>query len=450
MKLKQIVEDYPITLTVSVNGVLSVFASAFTRPSYSVFLLLVMGAILAGRRHTVTRMIMAAGVRGSHHARFHRFFAKARWDPDELWRLFGQLVDQFFEIVGIAIDDTAQKKTGAKIYGAAVVHDNRPTVHKGWDFCWGLTWVVATYHVRVKLWGWHVFAIPALVRLYQNEKLCEKEGRPFKTKTLIALEMVQRLDQWFPGRRFRLHVDGGYAYAPLMKKLPLGMEAVGRVRRDAALFELPPSGKSKSRGRPRQRGQPLPTPQELVPQDDRPWARVRVRRGKKYEVKSWRVLWWSVFGPRPILLVASRRPGRDTTLQFFYSTDLTMTAGEVVQAYDDRWPIEVFFHEIKERMGMEEPQCWTPKAVLRTTPFLVLVAGLVQVWFLSQKDAAAIGFRPRWRNKRRSPKTPPCFSEMLAATRTEILTVTFSATSAPSADLKKNIAALIWQLSQAA
>jgi len=39
LKLKQIVRDYPITLTVSVNGILLNFAAAFTQPTFGVFAL---------------------------------------------------------------------------------------------------------------------------------------------------------------------------------------------------------------------------------------------------------------------------------------------------------------------------------------------------------------------------------------------------------------------------
>ena len=69
-KLRQVVRDYPITLTASVNGVLANFAVAFTQPTFAVFALLFTGAVLVRGRHTVTRMLVAAGVHAAHHARF--------------------------------------------------------------------------------------------------------------------------------------------------------------------------------------------------------------------------------------------------------------------------------------------------------------------------------------------------------------------------------------------
>ena len=166
----------------AVNGLLANFAVAFTQPTVAVFALLFTGAVLVRGRHTVTRMILAAGVRVRHHARYHRFFSRSRWSMDDLWKGLVRLVAAAFlskdRPVLLGGDDTAQKKTGAKIYGAGMVHDNRPAARKGWDLAWGLTWVVVTVLVRVPLWPDRVFAIPVGARLYRKKKFCSERKRP--------------------------------------------------------------------------------------------------------------------------------------------------------------------------------------------------------------------------------------------------------------------------------
>ena len=52
LKMRQVVRDYPITLSVSVNGLLANFAVAFTAPTFEVFALLFTGAVLASRDGT--------------------------------------------------------------------------------------------------------------------------------------------------------------------------------------------------------------------------------------------------------------------------------------------------------------------------------------------------------------------------------------------------------------
>ena len=446
LKLKQVIEDYPITCAVSVNGLLANFAVAFTAPTFAVFALLFTGAVLVKGRHTVTRMILAAGIRAAHHARFHRFFSQARWEMDRLWERLVRLIVERLTKPGarieIVIDETAQKKTGAKIYGVGLVHDNRPAARKGWNLSWGLTWVVLTLRIRVPLWGGHVFAVPVMARLCRKEKYGRDGGHLFRTKAQLAWERVERLVSWVSGCRIRLYVDGGYADGKFMKALPPNVEVVGRLRHDAALYGLPPKRRAV-RGRPRQHGRRLPNPRERVTRRPGQWTLVELPNGKCCEVQTWVALWWKVFGARPIRVVASRVPGRPETVQFFYTTQTALTPAEALSGYADRWAVEGLFHEVKERMGFEDPQCRTERAVERTTPFLLWTAGGVQYGFLSRNDPGLIGWRPRgWSHCRRTER-PPSFAQMQAALRREILTGAFSQRSASKGALEENLRALI-------
>jgi len=454
MKVKEIARDYPITLTASVNSILAIFATAFNSPTVAVFTTLFTGAVMVRGRHTVTRMIVAAGNRVSHHSRFHRFFSRADWQMRELWkRLTVAVVNNLVAagaVIWLAIDETACRKTGSKIYNAGMVFDNRPKPRKGDDLVWGLTWVVASIIVQVPLWPGRGFAIPISMRLYRNEKRCKLEGRRLRTKPELALEMIQEISLWLPGRKVLLHVDGGYASNKLMKPMPDTVQTVGRLRWDAALYQLPPK-RSGRRGRPARKGHRLPNPAEYVSRRPACWRPVQVR-GKRFEAQSWVALWPAVFGARPILIVASRRPARPGHSQpgqpqFFYCTDLSMTPADVLVAYDRRWSIEMLFHEIKERLGFEDPQSRTMQAVERTAPFLVFVAGVVQYWFLIQRDAALVGWRPRWRRKANQSVS---FSDMLAALRRALLDGQFSQGSTSDTEIAENLKAFIVSAAYAA
>jgi len=453
LSIRRIVRDYPITLTNSVNVMLASFSLAFSTPTYLTFAALFTGAVLVRGRHTVTRMILAAGVRVRHHARFHRFFSGSRWSMDDLWKGLLQLLAGAFlskdRPVPIGGDDTAQKKTGAKIYGAGMVHDNRPAARKGWDLSWGLTWVVLTVLVRVPLWPNRVFAIPVAARLYRKKKFCRKGGHVFKTKPQLLLEMIQTLTEWLPDYAFLLHVDGGYASGELMQALPKNVQVVGRMRFDAALYDRPPKRQGRPRrGRRPERGKRLARPKLHVAHRPADWTVVTLSNGKRYEVQSWVGLWWSVFRERPVLAVASRRAPRRRgdhpgEVQFFYTTDLTMTPQQVIEAYDDRWAIESLFHEVKERMGFEEPQCRTELAVERTGPFLLWTAGMVEYWFIVQNNPALLGWRPRWWPRHRTKAGAPSFSDMLSALRREILRGAFACRSMSKGDLHGKMETLI-------
>ena len=453
MKIEQVVRDYPITLTVSVNGLLANVAMAFTAPTFEVFALLFTGAVLVKGRHTVTRMMLAAGIRAAHHARFHRFFSRARWEMDALWeRLVRLLCEKLLaggERIEVVIDETAQKRTGAKIYGVGMVYDNRPQARKGSSLQWGLTWVVASILVRVPLWEDHVFAVPVLARLYRRKALCRKGRLPFQTKGQLALEMMEKLARWLPGRRLMLLVDGNYADHHLMLQLPEQVQVVSRVRYDAALWAPPPKRTGRL-GRPRLHGRKLPRPAQRVARRPKDWRPILLADGRRYEAQTWTALWWKVFRERLIRIVATRRPGSRRQPEFFYTTDLTLSVEQILTCYTDRWAIECLFHEVKERMGFEEPQCRIEKAVERTTPFLPWTAGIVQAWFLVQNRRNLIGWRPRWWSKRRATNAPPSFSEMLAAMRRDLLRGRLSHGSASETQLRETLNALVESAAYAA
>lgn len=450
-KIREIARDYPITLTVSVNGILASFAMAFTQPTFAVFALLFTGAVLVKGRHTVTRMLVAAGMHAAHHARFHRFFSQAEWTVEDLWEQLGRLVvERLFDPqarLRVVIDETAQRKTGAKIFGVGMVYDNRPAARKGDVLRWGLTWVAMAVLLKVPLWKGHVFAIPILARLYRRRKVCR--GRSFKTKGQLALEMVERLTAWFPGRRVLLLVDGNYNDKALMRKLPAGVDVVGRLRHDAAQFRRPPKRKKRT-GRPRLRGRKMARPVHYVTRRPRQWRKSTLPTGHTFEAQTWQALWWVVFRQRPIRAVASRRPGSRRGPQFFYTTDLTLSADEVLAHYVDRWRIECLFHEVKETMGFEDPQCRTERAVERTPAFLLWVSGVVKYWFLTERKDAAPGFRPRWWRRPNGLPRVPSFSEMLAAMRRDILAGTLCGRSRSGPDHDKTLNTLINAIAHAA
>jgi len=452
-KIEELFRKYPTILMASVNGILLNFAAAFTEPTFAVFAVLFTGAVLVKGRHTVTRMMVAAGMHAAHHARFHRFFSRAKWVMDDLWEQLGRLVvAKLVEPearIRVAIDETAQRKTGAKIYGVGMVYDNRPKSRKGRDLQWGLTWVVMAVLVRVPLWDGHVLAIPVLARLYRPKRVCRRGRRRFKTKGALALEMVERLVSWLPGRKVLLMVDGAYNDKAMMQNLPPGVDVVGRLRHDAAMYHRPPK-RGRRLGRPRLRGRRMARPGDIVRRRAARWQGTALGNGKSFETQTWDGLWWVVFRQRTIRVVASRRPGRRSRPEFFYTTDLSLSTGEILAHYTDRWRIECLFHEVKETMGFEDPQCRTERAVERTPAFLLWTAGVVKQAFLADPKATTAPFRPRWWPKPGGRIIPPSFSEMLAAMRRQILSDRLFRRSGSHADHHQILKALINSIAHAA
>ena len=80
-------------LTTSFELLLRSFAPVFTQPSFQTFRLLMNGWILSTRHRYVTDLIVSSdSTNNGHFTDYHRFFSKAAWDIDQLWKLLAMLI----------------------------------------------------------------------------------------------------------------------------------------------------------------------------------------------------------------------------------------------------------------------------------------------------------------------------------------------------------------------
>lgn len=191
------------------------------------------------------------------------------------------------------------------------------------------------------------------------------------------------------------------------------------MRRDAALFQPapPPTGK---RGRPRTKGARLPTPAALsatLPR--RSWTRVEVNvRGttmiKLVHVRD--VLWYRVNKTDLMRLVIVRDSEGVEPDDYFFTTDLTATAVEVVERYADRWAIEVCFRDVKQHLGGQDPQSWKRKGPQRAAALSLWLHATTWCWYLTTYPAGGTWTPRPWYQT----KTTPSFLDALAALRRQM------------------------------
>lgn len=436
-------------LAPSLVPLVSSFAACFTAPSFVTFQHILAGWILCLERHTVTGILRASGAIGrKHHTSFHRFFRQASWDLDSLGfcliKLVLKLLPQDQPII-VPVDDTLGRHTGKHIRGASMHHDPLLSTRAKPVFHWGHVWVVLSIAVRVPIWK-KTFALPVLARLYRAEKLCKKERRRFRKKTELAAEMIALLAGAVPERRFLVVGDAAFANASIIKNLPANVDFTGRARPDAALYALP---RPQRMGRPRVKGKRVPSPGQRA-RRAAGWLRLKVEvygRTVRVRVKVFDALWYSVSGGRLLRFVLVRGwPGhRDDDV--FCSTDVSTEPKQMIQDYCLRWPLEVTFHEVKGKLGFEEPQNRTERAVERTAPMSLWTYTLTVAWYItagtSLKAARLLPQLP-WYSKK-----APAFSDMLAALRRESWRHRLLESSSPALARQKSLAPLLHAVSYA-
>lgn len=159
-------------------------------------------------------------------------------------------------------------------------------------------------------------------------------------------------------------------------------------------------------------------------------------------------LWYVAAGGELMRLVVVRDfPGHERD-DVFVSTDPTMTAVQIIEAFSRRWTLEVTFHESKGKLGFEDPQNRAERAVERTAPMALVAYTMVVLWYVQtgQRTRAARLPSLPWYTE----KAGVTFSDMLATVRRASWTERLFDPGASATDLRKRIRPLVDYASAAA
>jgi len=393
-------------LTSAWDAIILNFSPVFTQPTAHIFINLITGWILCTCRHTITGILPFAEPKGKRpHDAYHRLFPKSRWQPAHLWKVLAQLLIGMFYPAGIVwmdMDDTIFHRTGQKIDGAGWWRDAIRSTASHVVHCWGLNLVVLTLRV-IPPWGGEPLGLPINMRLHRKNGLGLIE---------LAQQMLGEVKGWFPERQFMMGADG--FYATLAGCGAAHTHIISRMRRDAAIYELPKKERKHRRGPKRKRGKRLPTPTQIASRTQS-WQRVKTcERGKtKYRLVYAKVVLWYKVSHTPVLLVISRDPAGKEQDDFFFTTDLQLTAAEVIGGFAGRWSIEDTFKNTKQSLGSEEPQTWKGQGPERAAVISLWLYSVVWAWYIRYGyGKTRLPVIPWY-----SAKTHPSFQDALAALR---------------------------------
>jgi len=374
--------EAPMELVTSFQALLQPLAGVMTAPSFQTWLMLVTGWVLA-RRRTVTRMIVAAGaIDEKHFSSFHRLFSHAAWSRDELGLAIFALLQRWYgATVFLGIDDTLARKRGSKMFGTGMHYDPLLSSRGHTVTNWGHCWVVLSVLVAFPFWPNRYFSLPILFRLYLNKKKAKQFRRAYRSKPELAVEMLQLLCKRHEKLHFHALGDSAYGGQSVLGQLPSNSDLTSRLVLDARLHDAPPVPQSGRRGRPRRRGNRLPTPKQMLGERCRHvelsiYGRTESARVAEAIARTF------ALPERPLKIVAVEALAGGRGMEAFYSTCVQATAEEVLTWYSMRWAAEVAFHDSKQHLGFEEPQGWSRQAVERTAPTAMLLYTLIVHWYV--------------------------------------------------------------------
>ena len=123
------------TPPVEVEAVVASFAALFTRPSWQRAQALLCGGLLAPANCVITAALRVLGLSGdAHFQNYHRVLNRARWSAHQAAGILLRLLVQAFVPAGpvvIGLDDTVERRRGAKIAGVVAPCTGMPCVRAG-------------------------------------------------------------------------------------------------------------------------------------------------------------------------------------------------------------------------------------------------------------------------------------------------------------------------------
>ncbi|MGQ9919585.1 MAG: IS701 family transposase [Bryobacteraceae bacterium] len=347
---------------------------------------LLLGILFAQGRRTVTTWLRAAGVSADYQDYYYFLATLGRKINSVATRLVVlvlktlPLPDRLLAV----IDDTPTKRYGPHVEGADL-HRNPTPGPADQRYLYGHLWVTLSLVLRHPLWG--PLALPLRAMLYVRRKTLANippwRGWTFATK----LQLAARLVEWLApivhqaGKTLAVVVDGGYVKAPFLKRaLRAGVTVIGRLRKDAALRDLPRKlrrGQRRGRGRPPKYG---PNRLSLAKRaaHRHGWERAQCTLYGQTVTKRYKTFLATYRPTGGVIRVVIVKEAH--AWYPFFSTDPQATAVEILEAFADRATIEQDFHDVKEVWGAGQQQVrniWTNVAVYHLNLWMHT---LVELW----------------------------------------------------------------------
>jgi hypothetical protein len=416
----------------SLLEILSALRPCFTAPGFATFCGLVAGLAGQPRRRTVTGMLLGACLqRLWPHDRAHYFFARARWDPDQLGLCVARLAVLLLTAPGqdlqVAVDDSVFRRSGRKVHGAGWQHDGSSPARD--KVSYGCCFVTAALLVQLPFCS-RAVALPVLARLrlpgrYRHGQRPDPALGPGAVE--IAADLLTRIARAFPSRAVHVVADAAY-HGPALRDLPPAVTWTCRIPRNAVLYDLapPPTGR---RGRPRTRGDMLGTPAAVAAAAHWDKLTAVTYRGRRDTLHAAAVTcqWHGSWHTRTVRLILARDPGTAAGYDIaLLTTDLHAAPGALITRYAARWAIEQAFADARNVLGAGEARNRTPAAVRRTVPFALLTSTITVIWYARHgHDPAAVTAR-RHDQPWYTAKTQPAFEDMLTSLRRALITARIS------------------------
>ncbi len=342
------------------------FSQLFSSPSYSYFKAYIWGMLIVDGRKCITKIGHACFFLDRHIASFERFLSENKWDMNQVARTLVRLVVDTLKdklrIHGaflLAVDTTYTAKNSKKMTGIQKWTQHSGNADRGKYIIghhWGIAGLISRFANRFLCW-------PILTMMISGKKnpshyVFGPDGLCPMTFWVPVLAMVFQTWQFLDEQALRVVVDAYFANIsfinPLIEK---GIHVVTRWQKNGVGWDDP--GEYSGKGRPRKYGEKWKLADLLKSFSQE--IKVNIYGKSVYATVAVRDMWLRNI-PQKVRVVVVKTAGVPI---IFISTDMTLTAAQIIEIYSSRFSIEIAIRDLKQHFGMGDYQCTTTGSILR-------------------------------------------------------------------------------------
>jgi hypothetical protein len=433
-----------LTLPAELMTLIVVFAPLFSKPVWEHATVLLVGALLAPGKRTVSAALRGMGLSEERHFQnYHRVLNRAVWSVLAAGRLLLHLLVTTFAPRGtlvLGIDDTIERRRGEKIKARGIYRDPVRSSRSHLVKASGLRWLCCALLVKIE-WARRIWALPFLTALCPSERFYQERGRAHQKLTDRAWQLIQVVRRWLPGRELVFVADRSFAVITLLKGVSdlKGVSLITRLRLDAALYDPAAARQPGQSGRPRLKGARRPTLEQVLVEPRTRWRKLKLNtwygEGERSVAVCTETAVWYHSGMPPVQLrwVLIRDPQDEFEPQALLSTNLAHSPQQILEWFVRRWALEVTFAEARAHLGLETQRQWNDRAIARTTPALL---GLYSLVTLLASQLSRTGTKVV-RTAAWYAKEYPTFSDAIAVVRRQLWSQGHFSTSVADNDIIK-------------
>jgi hypothetical protein len=411
---------------------------------------LALSSLLCLGRHTVTGLLTTSGSQFQDWSATYRLFSQDRLPMPEIFSVVRRAVaDQLpagapFRAV---LDDSLLRRSGLHTPGVAWRRDPLGPRFQT-NFVRGQRFLQVSAAMPGKDGACRLAPIAflhtptpqkpnrkATVDELAQYRLDSRDSRLSLRAAQQMIQLRQALDQ-DPGgqdRTLMLAFDGGYTNSTVLKQIPPHTTCIGRIRKDAKLCFTPDPNLMQARGRRLRYGPQAPTPEQFRTDDSEPWQTMTFThsgvahqlRFKRRQKMMWRTagvqqtLQLVVIAPLAYRLrKGSKLLYRDPA--YLICTDQALEPRQIIEAYFQRWDIEVNFRDEKTLLGVGQAQVRAATSVESAPALTVAAYGILLVSAQRAFGNSDDGLlpQPKWATSSKGPRTST--QQMLHQLRAEV------------------------------